>query len=161
MEHNMRRIRQLLPTELSKDILHDATNGVLSLVDTDGTPYGVPLSFVYDDNGHIYFHAARTGHKIDCIMADSRCSFCIVAADNIMPEEFTTYFRSVIVHGNIHIVSDSDEILRGLDLLCRKYSPGVDAVREIERGLGHVLVLRLDIHNISGKESIELVNRRH
>lgn len=58
MERKMRRIRQLLSEDDAKGILTTATNGVLSLVDADGSPYGVPLSFAYDNDGHIYFHSA-------------------------------------------------------------------------------------------------------
>lgn len=160
MERKMRRSRQLLSEETTKKILSSATSGVLSLADTDGTPYGVPLSFAYDGDSHIYFHSAVKGHKIDCIGADSRCSFCVIGQDNIVPEEFTSYFRSVIVTGNINIMTSHDEIIRGLLLLCEKYSPGIDYDNEIAKCLGHVSVLRLDIESVTGKEAIELVRQR-
>lgn len=156
MLHRMRRFKQQLSTEDAASILDSGTNGVLSLVDADGRPYGVPLSYVYD-GCHIYFHSAVSGHKIDCIKANSACSFCVVAQDHIVPEEFTTYFRSVIVEGRLKILTDMDEIREGLLLLSGKYSPGVDPTDEIAKGLNHVIVLRLDIENITGKESIELV----
>lgn len=160
MEIRMRRCRQRLTEECTKEILTKVTNGVLSLVDSEGEPYGVPVSYVYDGHKCIYFHSAIQGHKIDCIESNQRCSFCVVAQDLIIPEEFTSYFRSVIVSGIIHIVSDPDEIIRGLSLLCDKYSPGIDAASEISRCLSHVAVLRLDIENMTGKEAIELVGKR-
>lgn len=95
MQRKMRRFKQLLDEQASKEILIHATNGVLSLVDSDGAPYGVPVSYAYDGDGSIYFHSAVSGHKIECIEADSRCSFCVVAQDLIIPEEFTTYFRKL------------------------------------------------------------------
>ncbi len=159
MERRMRRFRQLLSEEDAKKILSTATNGVLSLADTDG-PYGVPVNFAYDGDSHIYFHSAVTGHKIDCIEADSRCSFCVVGQDRIVSEEFTSYFSSVIVKGNVYIMNSHDEIMRGLLLLCEKYSPGIDNKKEIAKSLGHVLVLRLDIESMAGKEAIELVRQR-
>lgn len=159
IQHNMRRFKQLLSDHQSKEILNKATNGVLSLIDTEGTPYGVPISYAYDGNSRIYFHSAKQGHKIDCITTSPCCSFCVVGQDKIMPEEFTTYFRSVIVKGNICIVSEKDEILHGLTLLCNKYSPGVDPTSEIAKCINHVAVLRLDIECITGKEAIELMNR--
>ncbi|MDE6134631.1 MAG: pyridoxamine 5'-phosphate oxidase family protein, partial [Muribaculaceae bacterium] len=109
---------------------------------------------------HIYFHCALKGHKIDCIAADSRCSFCVVGQDRIVPEEFTSYFRSVIVKGNINIMTSHDEVMKGLQLLCEKYSPGIDSGNEIARYLRNVIVLRLDIESVSGKEAIELVRQR-
>lgn len=156
----MRRFKQLLPDADTRRILSTATNGVLSLIDPDGDPYGVPVSFAADDRGHIYLHSAVKGHKIDCIEACQRCSFCVVAQDRIVPEEFTTYFRSVIVRGSVHIVTEPDEIMRDLMLLCAKYSPGIDPDAEIARCLSHVAVLRIDIESMTGKESIELVRAR-
>lgn len=161
MQRKMRRFRQLLDEQASKEILDNATNGVLSLVDSDGEPYGVPISYVYDGDGCIYFHSAVKGHKIECIEAGSRCSFCVVLQDLIVPNEFTTYFRSVIVKGAIHAVVSRDEMTKGLRLLCGKYSPGINPEAEIARCINHVTVLRLDIDSITGKEAIELVRQRN
>lgn len=160
MERKMRRLKQLLDEQATKEILNNATNGVLSLVDTDGEPYGVPISYAYDGSGCIYFHSAVKGHKIECIEADSRCSFCVVAQDLIMPDEFTTYFRSVIVNGTIHAVIARDEMMKGLLLLCKKYSPDINPNAEISKCINHVSVLRLDIDSMTGKEAIELVRKR-
>ena len=129
-------------------------------MDSDGEPYGVPISYAYDGDRNIYFHSAVKGHKIECIEADSRCSFCVVAQDLIVPDEFTTYFRSVIVKGRIHPVGSHDEMMKGLLLLCDKYSPGIDPEAEISKCIRHVSVLRLDIDSITGKEAIELVRDR-
>ncbi len=161
MEHKMRRFRQQLSDEEADRILKCRTNGILSLIDPDGSPYGVPVSYAYDNSGHIYIHCAASGRKMDCIVHDSRCSFCVVAQDEIVPEEFTTYFRSVILSGVIRILSDPAEILDGLVLLCDKYCPGIDPSEELERSLKAVRVLRIDIDNITGKESIELVRNKH
>ena len=160
MERKMRRFKQLLDEQATKEILNNATNGVLSLVDSDGEPYGVPISYAYDGDRNIYFHSAVKGHKIECIEADSRCSFCVVAQDLIVPDEFTTYFRSVIVKGRIHAVGSHYEMMKGLLLLCDKYSPGIDPEAEISKCIRHVSVLRLDIDSMTGKEAIELVRDR-
>ena len=156
----MRRFKQQLAVGDAVKILNSCTNGILSLVDTDGAPYGVPISYVYDGGNHIYLHSAACGRKIDCIKADSRCSFCVVSQDNIVPEEFTTYFRSVIVAGRIKILTDAEEILHGLIMLSDKYCPGIDPTKEIDKFRNTVKVLRIDIDSITGKESIELVRQR-
>lgn len=161
MDRKMRRFRQLISEENTKEILTSATNGVLSLIDSDGMPYGVPLSFVYDGDCYIYFHSAVKGRKIDCIEHDSHCSFCVVDKDTIIPEEFTSYFRSVIVKGIVSIMTSQEEIMKGLMLLCEKYSPGINPEKEIAKCLSHVAVLRLTIDTITGKEAIELVRQRN
>lgn len=163
MEHRMRRFKQQLPADEARQIMHDATGAVLSLPGDDGYPYGVPLSFVYDeDSASVYFHSATKGHKIDCIGQGCKCSLCIIAQDNIVPEKFTTYFKSVICFGTIVPVTDPDEIIKGLKLLGNKYSPGIDSDAEINGSLSRITVLRMDIDRMTGKESIELTAaRRH
>ncbi len=155
----MRRFKQQLSDVETKRILAEGSNGVLSIVDSDGAPYGVPISFAYDGVRHIYLHSAVSGHKIDCINVDARCSFCVIEKDVIVPEEFTTYFRSAIVTGKIRILSNAQEIHDGLVHLCEKYSPEIDYIDEIAKCINRVKVLCIDIERMTGKQAIELVRR--
>lgn len=156
MERKMRRARQLMHAEDTEKILYEMTHGVLAVDGDDDFPYVVPLSFFYDGDA-IYFHSASAGHKIDAIKKNPKVSFCVVAEDNIVPEEFTTYFRSAIVFGTAEILSDRSEIIYGLRKLAEKYSKDIDPAQEIEKCMDHVTVIRLKISSITGKESIELV----
>ena len=154
----MRRNRQQLSREECERILGRCTSGVLALTGDGGYPYAVPLSYVYAD-GAIIFHSAVEGHKVDAIRRDSRCSFCVIEQDEIKPAEFTTYFRSVIVFGRIQILEDDNEKVQALRLLGSRYSPGDEPglQHEIDKSLDHVLLLRLDVEHLSGKQAIELV----
>ena len=156
----MRRSKQQIPTEEVKQILTTATNGVLSLVDSKGNPYGVPMSFFFNGSNYIYFHCALTGKKIDCIINKSDCCFTVVDQDEIHPDEFTTYFRSVIAEGSITIISDKEEMITALKLLASKYSPGIDCAPEISKGINRVLILKMDIKSMTGKEAIEITKQR-
>lgn len=156
----MRRSRQQIPEKDARHILTFATNGVLSLIDSKGRPYGVPMSFIYDGDKTIYFHCALTGRKIDCIKTNPFCCFTIVDKDEIHPDEFTTYFRSVIVEGSISILKDKSHMENALRLLSSKYSPGIDCEPEITKGINQVSVLKLDISSITGKEAIEFTRKR-
>ena len=157
----MRRNRQQLSREECERILGRCTSGVLALTGDGGYPYAVPLSYVYAD-GTIIFHSAVQGHKVDAIRRDNRCSFCVIEQDEIRPAEFTTYFRSVIAFGRIQILEAADEKVQALRLLGRRYSPNDEAglQHEIDKSLDHVMLIRLDIEHISGKEAIELVKAR-
>ena len=95
----MRRFKQALSPEECRAVLERGTSGVLALSGDGGWPYAVPLSYVYAD-GKIYFHSAKSGHKVDAIRSCPRASFCVIDQDHIVPEEYTTYFRSVIAFGN-------------------------------------------------------------
>ena len=96
------------------------------------------------------------------IKQDSRCSFCVIEQDEIRPAEFTTYFRSVIAFGRIHTLEDAAEKVQALRLLGHRYSPNDEPglQHEIDKSLDHVLLLRLDIDHLSGKEAIELTRAR-
>lgn len=159
----MRRCRQLLPQGRCVDILERGTSGVLALSGDGGYPYAVPLSYVYAE-GRIYFHSAAGGHKIDAVRACPLASFCVIGSDEVVPEEYTTYFSSVIVFGRITIVGDEAERRKALVLLGRRYNSGGSSPDslddEIARGMSRTAVLRLDIEHMTGKEAIELVRKR-
>ena len=156
----MRRIRQQLTHDECIDILCRATAGVLAVTGDGGYPYAVPLSHVYA-GGRLYFHSALQGHKVDAIAADARCSFCIIDRDEVHPESFTTHFKSVIAFGRIHIIDDDEERLAALRMLGRRHAPhdAAGLQREIDKNYGRVLLLRLDIEYLTGKQAIELVNQ--
>ena len=161
MFREMRRKRQLLPTEESIAILEKMTNGTLALHGEDGYPYAVPVNYVYAD-GKIYFHSATTGHKVDAIMRNDKVSFCVVERDEIKPAEFTTCFRSVIAFGKARILEDEDEKQLALRLLADKYSHGEPGVEdEIAKGFNHLLMVEITVEHLTGKEAIELVRLRN
>lgn len=158
----MRRKRQQLSDEESYAILQNATSGTLALLGDRGYPYAVPISYVFSE-GKLYFHSALSGHKVDAIRSCDRASFCVVAEDDVKPALYTTFFRSVIAFGRIHIVDDETEKLAAARLLGNRYNPHQDEAlqKELENGLARMLVIRLDIEHLTGKESIELVGQRN
>ena len=101
----MRRKRQQLAEEESIAILEKATAGTLALLGDNDYPYAVPISYVYHD-GKLYFHSALAGHKVDAIRKCDKASFCVIEQDDVQPEKYTTFFRSVIAFGRIHIIEE-------------------------------------------------------
>ena len=156
----MRRKRQQLSDAESIDILKKATSGTLALLGDGGYPYAVPISYVYAD-GKLYFHSALSGHKVDAIKGCDKASFCVIDKDDVQPEKYTTFFRSVIVFGKVHIVEDNGEKLQIARMLGNRYNPNQDEAlqKEIESGLSRMLVIRFDIEHMTGKEAIELVRQ--
>ena len=157
----MRRKRQQLSDEESTGILKKATSGTLAVLGDGGYPYAVPISYVYDD-GRLYFHSALSGHKVDAIRGCDRASFCVIDQDNVKPAEYTTYFRSVIAFGRIHIVEAEAERLKIARILGNRYNPNQEEAlqKELEHGLSRMLVICFDIEHLTGKEAIELVKAR-
>lgn len=159
MFRTMRRIKQLLPGEIAVEILERNTSGTLALLGDEGYPYAVPLSYVYAD-GKIYFHSAKEGHKIDAIKKCEKVSFCVIDQDQIIPEKYTTYFRSVIAFGKMHLIENVEEMRRIASILAMKYSAdfkdGIPA--EIDSSIKNMAILEMTIDHMTAKEAIELVN---
>ena len=155
---SMRRKRQQLSEEKSIGILQKSTAGTLALLGDNGYPYAVPISYVYAD-GKLYFHSALSGHKIDAIRNCDKASFCVIDQDEVHPEKYTTYFRSVIAFGRIHIIEDEQEKLETARLLGDRYNPNQEEAlqKEIEKGLSRMVMIRFDIEHLTGKAAIELV----
>ena len=158
----MRRKKQVLSQKEVEDILHKGTSGVLALLGDNDYPYAVPISYVYDD-GKIYFHSAKSGHKIDAIQRTAKASFCVIDKDLVMPEEYTTYFRSVIAFGRIRIIEDNSEKRAAIEKLAIKYAPEDIAANRndaISREWKPLCMLEMTIDYVTGKEAIELVKER-
>ena len=156
----MRRKRQELAQEESITILQKATSGTLALLGDNGYPYAVPISYVYHE-GKLYFHSAVEGHKVDAIRQCEKASFCVIEQDEVHPEKYTTFFRSVIAFGKIHIIEDEAEKLQMARMLGNRYNPNQDEAlqKELENGLARMLMIRFDIEHLTGKEAKELMNQ--
>jgi nitroimidazol reductase NimA-like FMN-containing flavoprotein (pyridoxamine 5'-phosphate oxidase superfamily) len=162
MFREMRRSKQRLPREVAVEILERNTSGVLALSGDAGYPYAVPMSYVYAD-GKIYFHSAKNGHKIDAIQRNEKASFCVIDQDQIVPEKYTTFFRSVIVFGRLRLVEDMEEMQRIAATLAMKYSADFKEgiPKEINASIRNMAVLELTIDHITAKEAIELIKQRN
>ena len=158
----MRRKNQQLSPEDCHRILQTATSGVLAVAGDGGYPYAVPLSFAYAD-GKLYFHVAKNGHKLDALRRNPKASFCVIEQDQIVPAEYTTYFRSVIAFGKVRIIDEETGKRHGLDLLADKYSPDEtfeSREHEIGKLANALYVLVMEIEHLTGKEGRELAEQR-
>ena len=142
-------------------MLQSCTSGVLAVHGDDDYPYAVPLSFAYED-GKLFFHSAKAGHKIDAIERNDKASFCVIGADNVVQSLFTTHYRSAVVFGRVRILTEDAEKRHALECLAKKYSPDYleAADSEIERDWKRVCVLELAIEHMTGKAAIEITKER-
>ena len=159
MERKMRRFRQELSENESLEILERGKVAVMAVAGDNDYPYAIPLNYVYD-NGYVYLHSASQGHKIDALKKNPKCSLCIIDKDDVIPEKFTSYFRSVIAFGKVEFVTSEEAKIKVLRLLCEKYSPGLDSTNEINKCLNSVTIIRIKLERITGKEAIELAHRK-
>ena len=151
MFRQMRRIKQQLSDEESLEVLKKAKRGVLSVIGDDGWPYGIYLN-PHFENGRIFFHGAKEGHKIDALKKDARASFTVID-EGVKDEGGWAYtFRSVVVFGRVEFVEDQNEAVAICRRLARRFNPSeADIEDEIRRAAAHVQVFALIPEHITGK----------
>ena len=159
MFRKMRRFKQQLTDEETVAVLERGKTGILAVLGDEGYPYTVPINYVYSD-GTVYMHSAVTGHKIDAIRAYDKASFCVIDADDVVPADYSTNFRSVIAFGRVRIVEDEQEIMDSIRLLGDKYNPNQPAAldAEVAKSFKRLHMIALDIEHVTGKQSKELAH---
>lgn len=80
MFREMRRKGQALPKVSAEEMLIRGQTGVLAVLGDDDYSYALPLNYAYEKD-RIYFHCARSGHKMDAIRRNGKVSFCVIDAD--------------------------------------------------------------------------------
>ncbi len=153
MFREMRKKNKEMNKDEITEVLLNGEFGILSTIDENGYPYGVPLNYAYK-NGFIYFHCAKTGHKTDNIMKNNRVSFCVTESSEILPEKFTTRYKSVILFGKA-VEAEGEEKKDGLLALIEKYSADFmeEGKKYIERAHDTARVLKIEIEHSTGKVS--------
>jgi len=158
----MRRNQQALSREECLAVLDRGTSGVLAVLGDGDYPYAVPLSYVRRGDT-LLFHCARSGHKLDAVRRHGKASFCVVDQDRVKPEEYTTYFRSVIAFGTVRVLEEDGEKRSAIEALALRYAPEETEERRqefIRKDYPPLCMLELTIEHLSGKEAIELVRAR-
>lgn len=152
----IRRQDRLLTTELADTLLKTGEYGVLSMQAEKNGGYGIPISYVWDEEQSIYLHCAIEGQKIELLKKCNNVSFCIVGKTNVVSNQFTTEYQSIILNCKASINISTDEKTNALRLLIKKYSPNEIKVGEkyIEKSFERTQVIKLDISEWSGKSKI-------
>lgn len=153
MFRKMRRFKQELSLQECKEILRDEPRGVLSVLGDDGYPYGMPLNHWYNpENGHLYFHGAKSGHKIDAIRVCDKVSYCVYDTGFRREGEWALNIRSVVVFGRIRVVDDYNVMMHICSSICRKFTSDEEYLRhELTHSGKAVMCLELSPEHITGK----------
>ncbi len=153
MFRQMNRKKQLLTDKECIDILKTELRGVLSVNGDDGYPYGIPTNHYYcEDDGKIYFHSGKKGHKVDAIRRNDKASFCVFDS-GVRPEgEWALRFRSVIVFGRIEFVDEEKKMVEISRKLSYKFTDDEIYInREIEQYGPNTLMFALVPEYMTGK----------
>ena len=146
------RKKQKLENEECLEILRNEKRGVLAVMGDDGYPYCLPINHYYnDEDGKIYFHSGKTGHKIDAIGACDKVSFCVYDSGRKKEGHWSLYIKSVIVFGRISPVEDHAKSMEISRRLSRKFTDDEKYIEdEIKKFGANTLVLALEPEHITG-----------
>ncbi len=149
----MRRFKQQLDAKDCVQILKQEKRGVLSVLGDGGYPYGMPMNHWYDEeNGKIYFHCAKAGHRFDSIHVCDKVSYCVYDSGFKKEGEWSLNVKSVIVFGRIKTVDDHDTVLKVLRGLGKKFVDDGEYIEdEIRRFISAVCITEITVEHMTGK----------
>lgn len=153
MFRKMVRFKQALSENECVYILKTQLRGVLSVMGDDGYPYGLPINHYYcPEDGKLYFHSGKTGHKTDAMKRCDKVSFCVYDEGFRKEGEWALNIRSVIVFGKIEMVEDQATAMEMARRLSHKFTDDEAYIdREIARSGPHTLVFALIPECMTGK----------
>lgn len=150
-----RKEKEITNKEAIIEILVNSNICRLAIFD-DEYPYVVPMNYGYRDNS-LYFHCAPEGRKLDLIGKNNKVGFEVEAQHEILKDEvsckWTTKYRSVIGRGKIVILTETAEKIDGLNIIMEHHGKMDNSYNE--RVLQKLIVLRLDIEDLTAKQSGE------
>ena len=149
----MRRFKQQISEEECIRVLKEQPRGVLSMLGDDGYPYGIPLDHWYSEaDNKLYFHCAKTGHKLDAIAASDKVSYCVMDEGFRKDGEWALNINSVVVFGRMRIVEDEDKKREICTNLVRKFTDDEEYLqKELTNAFPRVCCLELTIEHMTGK----------
>ncbi|MBE5875976.1 MAG: pyridoxamine 5'-phosphate oxidase family protein [Lachnospiraceae bacterium] len=147
------RVKQKLSKEECVEILKNETRGVLSVLGDDDYPYGMPMNHWYnEEDGKLYFHCGKVGHRLDALRMHNKVSFCTYDTGYRNEGEWAWNVKSVIVFGKIAIIDDMDMIADITTKLSYKFTQDKDYIeKEIKQSGANTLLLQLTPEHVCGK----------
>jgi len=123
----------------------------------ENEPYLFTVDFAWEPQARqLWFHCAAEGRKMGIIKANPRVCVTVVEDRGYVEGECDHAYRSLILEGQAHIVTDLAEKRRGLELLARKHEPQPETVLARltgdEEAVRNVAIVRITVDAISGKQ---------
>lgn len=157
MFRELQRKNKQISMEECIELLKKETRGVLSVLGDDDYPYGMPMNHWYnEEDGKIYFHCGKSGHRLDALRKCNKVSFCTYDRGYREDGDWAFHVKSVIVFGTIAIVEDMETIADVARKLSYKFTQDEEYIQnEIDKYAKATLLLRLTPEHICGKQITE------
>jgi len=151
------RKNKQLQTEECIQILREETRGVLSVLGDDDYPYGMPMNHWYnEEDGKIYFHCGKVGHRLDALRKHDKVSLCVYDQGYRKEGDWALHVKSVIVFGRVEVIDDMEKVIDITTKLSHKFTQDEEYIKkEIELYANGTLLLQLTPEHICGKQITE------
>lgn len=135
------------------EVLKGETRGVLSVLGDDDYPYGTPINHFYnEEDGKIYFHCGKYGHRLESIKKHDKVSLCVFDQGYRNEGEWALNVKSVIVFGRMEATDDPEIVADICRKLSCKFTQDEGYIeKEIRDSLRATLLLVLTPEHICGK----------
>jgi uncharacterized protein len=156
----MFRSNRQMPDSVARTFLAAQKTLHVGTVDTDGFPYVVPLAFIYEGTGELWFHTGwHQGHLFHNLQQNPK--LCVetsqIGALTPVKDGFacdsSLICGSVIVFGTAEVVEDREKKAWFFDKMVAKYS---DPSLEFKPGypmIDRIILFRMTIEILTGKEN--------
>ena len=136
-----RMMNHQMAPEAIDDLLEGAAVACIATVNADGTPYVVPIHFVYSD-GAVYFHGLPklTVYDMKGLLVEGET-----------PCDVNTEYRCAVITGRATIIDDPDKKRCALGLIVAKYMPDMSSVNIPDAMVDGTGVVKVEIDEITGK----------
>ncbi|NLU24031.1 MAG: 5-nitroimidazole antibiotic resistance protein [Clostridiales bacterium] len=151
----MRRKDREREAAFAWDTLQKAPYATLAMTDEAGRAYCIPISPVADPAyGVIYFHCAGAGMKLDALRANPHVCLSAVGSAAVVPNEFEMDYTAAVFRGMAEVVTEEEERVRAMLLLCTFYDPkGMGRFDEVMgKYFAATTVVKIVPDEITGKE---------
>lgn len=157
MFRELQRKNKQISMEECIELLKKETRGILSVLGDDDYPYGMPMNHWYnEEDGKIYFHCGKSGHRLDALRKCNKVSFCTYDSGYRDEGEWAFHVKSVIVFGKMEVIDDMEKIIDIATKLSHKFTQDDEYIKnEIRKYGAETLLLQLAPEHICGKQVTE------
>ncbi len=141
-----------------KEIISRGKFATLSLC-RHNEPYILTMNYGFDKGKNaLYFHTSQKGLKMDFIHRNPNVCGTIIEDLGYKMGECDHAYRSVVFWGMLHVVEELEEKKEGMEILLSHLEENPEEIRtrllkdDRVYEKRNMAVLRLDIHEISGKQ---------
>lgn len=158
--HPRRKRNEIIDANEKAALLKFCNHATIALCDGE-IPYIVTMSYGFDTNNNcLYFHCANQGDKLDFIRKNPKACATVIKDNGYLHGDCDHDYESLIIRGEIHIVSDLNEKKHGLQILLNhlEKDPAPIMARNIKNDSSYnaVTILKLTMHSIIGKKHLKV-----